>query len=90
MWVMLAQKLLKRYDSSMKRTVSDLFPDRALAAVKKVQSQEQNVKNTWVQSTHAENVDESTSHATCAELGFLKVIVFSSRIVCLVRIIGIL
>jgi hypothetical protein len=75
---MLAQKLLKKYDSSLKRTVSDLFPDRALAAVKIVQSQEQNLKHTWVQSTHVEMVDESTSHVTsapCAELGFLEVFV---------------
>ena len=81
MWVMLAQKLLKKYDSTLKRTVSDLFPDRALAAVKIVQSQEQNGKHTWVQSTYVEIVDESKSHSTpCAELGFLEV--FVSVVVC--------
>eukprot|EP00291_Cryptomonas_curvata_P019299 CAMPEP_0172162556 /NCGR_PEP_ID=MMETSP1050-20130122/6742_1 /TAXON_ID=233186 /ORGANISM="Cryptomonas curvata, Strain CCAP979/52" /LENGTH=452 /DNA_ID=CAMNT_0012832569 /DNA_START=696 /DNA_END=2054 /DNA_ORIENTATION=+ len=73
-WILLSKKLLRKREETRKHSLTELFPDRALAAVKRVQSREKAPINTWVRSTRSFDVeaDQSIFSSSGAELCFLK------------------
>ena len=72
---MLTRKLLRKREETRKQVLTELFSDRALAAVKAVQTKENPLIDTWVRSTRALDIktDPSDFSPLQAEFCSLKV-----------------
>ena len=75
-WMLLSKKLLRKHEEMRKHALAEFFPDRALEAVKTVQSREKApvlAVHAWVRSARALDVagseaDPSVLSSSAAEL----------------------
>ena len=72
---MLSKKLLRKREETLKQASTELFPDRALAAVKRVQSREIAPIKTWTRSTRALDIeaDPSVYSSSASKLCLIQV-----------------
>ena len=80
-WILLSKKLLRKHEETLKLAPTELFSDRALAAVQRMQSRETAPMDTWTRSTRALDIeaDPSVFNSSASELYSLQVSIEPNR-----------